>query len=521
MTMGSDYDGPAQSRAYRLLRVGSILLPLVGILLWGVTSYRAEVRLAHAHAASNAELVQQYVTRLIETQTTIHSAARERVRREGLAFLSSEAFHLFLAGIEADQPSMHALDVMTTDGNWLASSSVFPVPAQPGQVEFLTAIAGGADLLVDRIRLAPNNDDAFVVATPLTVAGVKTVIVSSLAADTVGSFLRNVAARPGEAASLMRDDGKLLMRNFDAEPVMLPDTAPGRTATAGKESGLFTTIAVTDGVERTYAFTRLGPLPLIANFGVSTQGITTNWLWNIAPVWALFAVTGLFSFLTAERMRRGLLTRFEADSNRKRLDAAERLADERIRLMRETNHRVKNNLSLVVSLINMQVRGTKGIDAEALKGRINAISQVHDLMHQSADGVTVDFGEILKKVAASPALVPTERGLTVAFDVAPGIMLGPDRTTPLALIAAELLTNAVKHAFPGNAKGTIQIRLARDAEAVLFEVLDDGIGFSGDGARNSGSAIVDALVRQIGGTVERWSDHGACIRIRFAAEQAG
>jgi two-component sensor histidine kinase len=232
-------------------------------------------------------------------------------------------------------------------------------------------------------------------------------------------------------------------------------------------------------------------------------------------------VTGLFSFLTAERMRRGLLTRFEADSNRKRLDAAERLADERIRLMRETNHRVKNNLSLVVSLINMQVRGAKGIDAEALKSRINAISQVHDLMHQSADGVTVDFGEILQKVADSPALVPTERGLNVAFDVASGIMLGPDRTTPLALIAAELLTNAVKHAFPDRANGTIIVRLVRDKDAVLFDVCDDGIGFSGDIARNSGSAIVDPLVRQIGGTVERWSDCGACIRIRFAVDQAG
>nr|WP_277818352.1 sensor histidine kinase [Gemmobacter straminiformis] len=177
--------------------------------------------------------------------------------------------------------------------------------------------------------------------------------------------------------------------------------------------------------------------------------------------------------------------------------------------MRETNHRVKNNLSLIVSLINMQMRGKAGIDGNELKTRIGAISRVHDLMYRAADGVHVDFSETLQEIAASPAIVPREKGISVICEAEPGIVLGPETTTPLALIAAELLTNAVKHAFRDRAAGTIRVSLNRTGETGVMEVSDDGVGLPDPPPRRSGAAIIDALVHQIGGEITRISGAGS------------
>jgi two-component sensor histidine kinase len=276
--------------------------------------------------------------------------------------------------------------------------------------------------------------------------------------------------------------------------------------------------AVADGVQRIYAFKHLEGHPLVAMFGAPTAAVWRDWAARTVPVFAFLALMGLFAFLAADRIRRDLLMRFEVVENRKRVAEAERLAEERIRLMRETNHRVKNNLALVVSLINMQMRGQGGIDGAELKTRIGAISHVHDLMYQAADAVHVDIGGLLRDIATSPALVPRERGLAVDCEIESGILLGPDRTTPLALIVAELVTNAVKHAFRDGRRGTIRVALRREGDEASLTVADDGVGLPHGAERRSGSAIVEALVEQIGASLTLGMGPGASFNLRFRTD---
>lgn len=498
-----------ERRAFLATRIGSIVLPLVAALIWGAISYRVEVEATRRHAVDNAVLVSQYIERMIQTQTVIHSAVRVRAEDEDFDFLRSREFHDYLGGLEEDNPSMRGVAVVGTDGVFVSSSRIFPLNGRFGERAYLTAIAGGATLFIDRIKLELRKEDAFVVASPLAMPdGQKYVIVSAVDSTLIGDFLKGIATRAGDIASVMRADGLLMIRNVPSEPMMLPPDAAVRQAMReNPEQGWMQTVAATDGIKRLYAYHKMGDLPLYANFGTPTAAVTTTWLKQSLPVWVLFGAIGLFATLTANRLRQRMAQRFELETAHRRVEAAEKLADERIRLMRETNHRVKNNLSLIVSLINMQMRGKSGIDGNELKARIGAISQVHDLMYQAADGVHVDFSETLREIADSPAIVPREHGISVICETETGIVLGPETTTPLAIIAAELLTNAVKHAFQGRTAGTIRVRLNRKGETGLMEVSDDGVGLPEVAPRRSGAAIIDALVHQIGGEITR--DSGA------------
>lgn len=495
-----------EKRAYLAARIGSILLPLVASVIWGIIAYRGEVDATRRHAVDNAVLVSQYIERLIQTQTVVHSAVRARAEAEGGLFLRSAEFHEFLRGLEKDNASMRGVAVVGTDGTYIASSRNFPIGGRSGPRAYLDAMASGATLFIDRIKLDLRKEDAIIVASPLVTQpdGRKLVIVSAVDSTLVGDFLRGVATRSGDIASVMREDGLLMIRNVPSDPMMLPPDAAIRKEIATQpDLGWMVTVAATDKVERLYAYRKMGALPLYANFGTPTAAVTTAWIKRALPVWVLFAVIGVFTALTAGRLRQRMAQRFVLETAHRRVEAAEKLADERIRLMRETNHRVKNNLSLIVSLINMQMRGKTGIDGNELKARIGAISRVHDLMYQAADGVHVDFSETLREIADSPAIVPREQGISVICETETGIVLGPEMTTPLAIIAAELLTNAVKHAFQGRSTGTIRVRLNREGGTGVMEVTDDGVGLPDVAPRRSGAAIIDALVHQIGGEITR------------------
>lgn len=507
----------ARPPSFYIVRLGALVLPAIAAILWGWFAWRDVFRDTVDHATAQSVLVAQYVERMIEVQALVHHSVRVQLGSEDAAYRSSREFQRFLRGISDSEAYLRGIALVSTENDIVATSGG-SAGRKLGPRDYADAIRRGVPLFIDRLILENSRDDAFVVVTPLKQDDFHGMIVSTFASERMSGFLRRIAIRKGESASVMRLDGKLLVRNFDSPPMMLPPDAPGRIYPQENISGHFTAVAVSDGVRRIYAYHRAGDLPLVANFGVPVAVVWTDWSKRAAPVFALFSVMGLFGFVSAEQLRKGMAERFEADANRKRMAEAERLAEERIRLMRETNHRVKNNLSLVVSLINLQMRGKSGIDGNELKTRISAISHVHDLMYQAEDGVNVDLGALLRDIAASPALVPRERGITLRCDLADGIRLGPDRTTPLALIAAELITNAVKHAFRKGEGGRIDVSLRRDGLQAVLVVADDGIGFPDKGApasRRSGTAIIEALVAQIGGHLTRQTDGGACFTLRF------
>lgn len=507
----------ARPWAFGLIRAGALVVPALAAVLWGWLVWRDALQIATHHAEAEAELVAQHVERLIQTQDVLHHAVRARAQVLPADGLRSDPFHRFLKALDEGQTFNNGIIVMDLDSRIVASSRTFPIDAAMGPRAYIDAIASGLPRFVDRIRLAPTGEDAMIVASPMRVSGFEGLVVSGFPATEIAEFLRGMAARPGESASIMRLDGMLLLRNFEADPVMLPPTVPGRVLVAQMDKGSFIHTAVTDGVRRIYAFHRVRDMDLVANFGIPVSAVWRDWSLRTVPVFAFLALMGLAGFAVITRMRSDMLARFEAEANQKRMEAAERLARERTRLMRETNHRVKNNLSLVVSLINLQMRGKSGIDGAELKTRIGAISHVHDLIFQAEDGVHLDVGTLLRDIATSPAIAPRESNVTVHCTIEPGIMLGPDRSTPLALIVAELVTNAVKHAYRDGAAGTVRVDLRRDGTTCILTVADEGVGLPAETRRRSGTQIVEALVEQIGARLVRDTVEGAGTRftLRF------
>ncbi len=502
-------------RWFRTIQIGGILLPVLGCLIWGGIAFQDQQAIATDHAVDTVTLVRQYSQRMFDTELIKHGAARSRANGETAEFLQSEAFHSFLAGLDGRMPDNFGMVVVSNEGRMIASSRRFPVDMDMGQRDYIDAITGGADLFVDRIKLKPGGEDALIVASPFVTNDFRGMIVSSIAADTARTFLRSVATRNDEAASLMRNDGKLLVRQEPGEAIVLPADTPARQHMAAGNEGVYEALAVSDGIRRIYAFSRLGGVPLVANFGVPTGDVLSATVRSAFPVWLLMLAMGGFTLVATFLARRSMLIQREADLRALKLAEAESLAQQRAELVREMNHRVKNNLALVTSLISIQAR-RGSFDAKDLQSRVRALSEVHDLLYRSNHGENIDLGDLLARACDPATLVPEDRGITLDTSLAEGILISADRASPLALATLELITNAVKHAFAERQAGTIQLTLVRlgDEEAQLT-VDDDGIGIPDDTTRRSGTSLVDAFVAQVGGEMTREVEGGTRYLIRF------
>ena len=284
---------------------------------------------------------------------------------------------------------------------------------------------------------------------------------------------------------------------------------------AKANDGVYEALAVSDGIRRIYAFSRLDNLPLVANFGVPTRSVVSATFERALPVWLLMLAMGAFTLVATALARRSMFAQREIELQGLKRAEAENLAQQRAELVREMNHRVKNNLALVMSLINIQSR-RGSFDAQELHSRVRALSEVHDLLYRSNHGEKIDLGDLLARACDPATLVPEDSAITIKTSLTDGILVSADRASPLALATLELVTNAVKHAFAGRDTGLVRLVLSDsgDGQASLI-IEDDGIGMPQDTARRSGTSLVDAFVRQVGGEMNRETDGGTRYVIRF------
>ena len=233
--------------------------------------------------------------------------------------------------------------------------------------------------------------------------------------------------------------------------------------------------------------------------------------------------------------------RFDAEQRLRRLtDALEATVAERTRelqkanavlegllveketLLAEVNHRAKNSLAIASALLGIQGRRqsdpkVKALFAEA-QDRLMAMARVHDLLSKSETAQSVDLALYLIDLCA--ALRPiTERDDCVLLEseAEDGIAIHADIAIPLGIVATELITNAVKYAFPPPACGTIRVDARRRGESeVELIVSDDGIGMGELREGSLGYGLVETLVRKIGGEMEVRAEDGVSVTIRFA-----
>jgi len=185
-------------------------------------------------------------------------------------------------------------------------------------------------------------------------------------------------------------------------------------------------------------------------------------------------------------------------------------------LIKETHHRVKNNLQIVMSLLSLQASELRDPAArDALKQaqiRVNALALVHRILHEVEDQSSVDLKRLLHDLAEQihEGFGGDRRDLRLEFDVA-AREASSDLAVPLTLFAVEALTNVFKHAYPpGRPGGVIRISLFPTGEDELnLTIADEGVGLAeGETTRGVGSRLTQAFANQIGGTVSLSRRHG-------------
>lgn len=194
-------------------------------------------------------------------------------------------------------------------------------------------------------------------------------------------------------------------------------------------------------------------------------------------------------------------------------------------LLREIHHRVKNNLQVISSLLNLQVANVPSEEARKRliesQGRIQSIALVHQLLYRSKDLAHIDLLEYLQSLVlrlGKTYSVESDHPVTATVR-APNTRLDIDCAIPCGLIVNELVTNAFNHAFPDGRRGHVAVTLTHEGRQLVLEVGDDGIGMSPnidiDTAQTLGLQIVRTLAHQLAGRIELVRDRGTTVRVVF------
>ncbi|TSE09431.1 PAS domain-containing protein [Mesorhizobium intechi] len=184
-------------------------------------------------------------------------------------------------------------------------------------------------------------------------------------------------------------------------------------------------------------------------------------------------------------------------------------------LLHEVDHRVKNNLQMISSLIIMQRRTIKDEATRhsltTMLERIEALSTVHRRLYQSKDVSRFDVSDFAKDLVTDLLTASGRSGIEPKLELDP-IVISAEKATPVALMVNELVTNALKHAFKegpdGTTAGRIGIKMSQPDGHFKIEVSDDGVGMAeANGDASFGMRLIKSLARQLHADIE-WHDAG-------------
>ena len=199
-------------------------------------------------------------------------------------------------------------------------------------------------------------------------------------------------------------------------------------------------------------------------------------------------------------------------------------------LIQELHHRAKNNLQIIASLLRLQAKAASHEMVTALlqqsQYRLEAMAMIHEQLYGSADFRHVQLAQqanllmtnLFSAYGVDPARITGKAVICPRPDGTP-LVLGVDQAIPIGLILNELISNALKHAFPDGRSGTIRIEAQSQDSLVNLAVVDDGVGMAEDldarGRKSLGLEIVEILARQLRGTWKLQREAGTVFRLSF------
>jgi two-component sensor histidine kinase len=380
------------------------------------------------------------------------------------------------------------------------------------------------------------------------------------------NWLSAIGQEPGlpstAEVTLLDHDGKVLVSTASAEreAARLPH-ADYISRITGGELRQFEAVG-SDGERRIYAVNALANNSLFVVFGIPRAGVIGPLVKDLLVqigILCLVSVAGMMAAIfgarllvtkwtekltaTADAMAFGRLDTgaelrgapieiWQLGENLKsmairlehrEIDLRESLAQKQL-MLREIHHRVKNNLQIITSLLNLYARLPRsGPFREAfadLQIRINALALVHRHLYESEDLKEIDLAPFMRNLCGllqDGCGIPA-RQVGIQLEV-PDLRMSGDRAVPLALLTTEIVTNCFKHAFPHGRHGCIAVRLVVSADgSAILSIADDGIGSEAGSAANvpsMGTTLIAAFAKQLGGTMSVAGPPGTTTIIHF------
>lgn len=338
------------------------------------------------------------------------------------------------------------------------------------------------------------------------------------------ALYESVRPMPDGAVSLMRSDGVLLTRLPFREDDMGRDLE-GDPSWEGRGEGAVLSVSPLDGRSRVIAFKAIPGLPLEVAVGTSLEDVLSPWEASMrARLVALSVATLVLATL-------GLLLLHEwkalADSSRsiaslnaeleRSIALAHAQLGEKELLIRETNHRVKNHLAQIVSLIDLSGNADPVSALKAIKSRILGYALLYEkLSYREGDAEELDLAAYARDLlGALVELTPSPVQVDVSFDAKP-IRESVRKCTTWGLVLAELVTNSIKHASSGSGSMALSVSLRSAGEGrVRLDYSDDGPGFDWAAARDAsagkgiGMILIDTMLAQYDGNIQYSKEGGS------------
>jgi two-component sensor histidine kinase len=206
----------------------------------------------------------------------------------------------------------------------------------------------------------------------------------------------------------------------------------------------------------------------------------------------------------------------------------QRSLKEKTNLLSEVHHRVKNNLQLIHSLLDLQVLQTEDTSVrdilESSKRRIESMARIHQVLYQSNDFAEVEMSEVLQSLTENIAnSFKTDTSQACLSLNVESVLLPITQAIPCGFIVNELVTNALKYAFPDNRSGEVTVNLVLEEDnLVSLSVSDNGVGLPPDidlgNLSSLGLELVSVLAEQLGGSLQVNRIQPTRFEIRFSIE---
>jgi two-component sensor histidine kinase len=237
-----------------------------------------------------------------------------------------------------------------------------------------------------------------------------------------------------------------------------------------------------------------------------------------------------FQMISAEFREAITLLNLRTLEYARRVRALKESVQEKEALLKEVYHRVKNNLQVVSSLLNLQAESEKGtISKDVLiesSARVRSMALIHEMLYRSGDLSKIEMATYVQNLTNYLKEIYHKESSNVALSITiDDILLTIAEAIPCGLIINELISNAYKHAFPSGREGEIQITMKKKKSQYTLVIHDDGCGvptdFDFNHAKRLGMQLVHRLTKQLSGTIKLDSKKGTAFTLTFSKPHNG